>query len=113
MAEYETMTETERVIIGIDWLNQVAPPEWWNRVEAELLNMREPDDCVLGQVFQEHADLYGYSSGYSYALHELFDEEGLSFMFECGFIHENANRYPELHRAWIAGIAGVRESVMA
>lgn len=60
-----------RVNRGIKLLN-VKHHGWISSVNIKRLDQRDPQWCILGQVFKEKARTYWQSrSGYDYALHQF------------------------------------------
>jgi len=79
VAEPETPAEEERdprVQRGVEWLDQHVP-DWANLIKLKTFDIGNSSQCVLGQIYQEEMDPYGYALG----KHDLepIDEHTLGF----------------------------------
>ena len=110
-------TAEERVNKGVQWLDANAPKFWWERINLEALTLWSPWSCVLGQVFNEDADQYGYESGYQYVLEEHLakgqDANIPVFVTAHGFLPSAGIGGGELREEWIQAITVCREAVPA
>jgi hypothetical protein len=69
------MTAATPAEYGAAWLDE-HDPGWADRVIVERLDIRQPCNCILGQLYSTNG-----KSGYS----RLFDRHGEEFMFRLGF----------------------------
>jgi hypothetical protein len=78
-------TAEEAVAKGIQWLDKKGPANWRELVDVAKLNIDDPVDCILGQVFADKVrnpeytytswDSPGrmYTTGYEYAVYTFFE----------------------------------------
>lgn len=55
---------TAEIAAGVAWLDDQRPG-WRGEVNAERLDMRMPNDCVLGQLYSNYWQAVGVRSAYS------------------------------------------------
>jgi hypothetical protein len=85
-------TLRERIEKGAAWLNKVKP-EWRDLVDISDLDLASGFYCVLGQVFHDEAEEYGYADGFDYAIGYVvpvppasaFNQNRAAWMEEHGF----------------------------
>lgn len=94
---YERRRRIER---GIERLDELGPSDWRQHVVLGLLNMNDPQVCVLGQVYRTDAGHYqdGYSFGQSQLL--LGSEDPSHF----GFDNVVGESYRDLTDAWLEAL---------
>lgn len=98
-------TIRERVERGAAWLDSVKP-NWRDAVNVRVLDLSEPVDCVLGQVFAyEAAEADPYWSGFEYVLNSghFKDASGSSLTGQWALDHAFDNDeepYAALTAAW-------------
>ena len=86
----KSMTIKQRVRAGIKFLDKIYTRETWRpKVELRKLDLRYPNDCMLGQTdsdFASHATKLGLS---------------LSQLYRLGFVvKRSVEDYPKLTAAW-------------
>jgi hypothetical protein len=88
----------QQVAKGLEILDQHAEAEWWQRVHTDYLSISDPFNCVLGQVFADHAHDGGLTSGYIWANDNLpFTATELQF---AGFCGNSDATMSELREVW-------------
>lgn len=106
MSKYAPIAQ--RVLAGALWLDLVRP-NWRDLVDLHQLDITNPDDCVLGQVFhdegREHANF-----GYSWACHvfgwdwvQSSDPQPQPHV-ALGFTALNWGEWDELQHLWSVAI---------
>jgi hypothetical protein len=88
---YEAET---RVAAGAEWMDANAPG-WMASIDLNLLDVKSPFKCVLGQVFHRNSN---DTAGYFYAVDTMLGNEtgvavGLGFQTAAA---ERVDRYEEL-----------------
>jgi len=109
----------EAVATGIQWLNQNAPENWRELVDLDKLDIDDPEDCILGQVFADKANNFDYVrevswsqlgwkfvNGYDYAVYTFleghFDDDVTTPLGFSGGLGINSFT---LTAAWKRGLA--------
>jgi hypothetical protein len=71
---------------------------WWRKVDPSSLDLANPDDCVLGQIYRGIIVNVKGLSTYSFAVKRL----GLSTLAQllCGFEAVSPHGYEALNEAW-------------
>lgn len=108
-----TLTPFQRVANGVDWLNEHAPAEWWDRVDLDNLSIDDPKFCVLGQVFAAAADEAGIFTGYHFVMMDFEDGPGTD-PIRYGFCPKlDAQDDLNIEIAWLSVIDKIRVEVYA
>jgi hypothetical protein len=93
------LTLRECVTEGVLWLDEKAPG-WAERVDLSLLDMKDPQRCIIGQVFR------GESFGYALASRGV-----RAWGFSLGFDRRDSEPswvlFPFLNRWWPRGWEGL------
>lgn len=104
----------DRILAGIDVLNEKFGPDWVDHVDVTTLDLSSPNACVLGQVYkdaeitpeQERTIFHKFStesvSGFWRGLVILngdVEDEAWAFGFDTG-----AESYEELDTAWVTAL---------
>jgi len=98
----------KRVQNGVKVLDNYDP-EWFNKIDLELLNLGNCMNCVLGQLFEKQWEQYSRSikedinNPYSYGKNNLFhgnNDYCIIMSIHCGFSSYNDEIYPELTDEW-------------
>ncbi len=112
MIEFEGMLLLKEIVEGVKFLDN-AKPDWPWDVVKDWLNMSNPRDCILGQLYADSVmscdctcDCYDVTcdsgdrcrSGYGYAVrHVLSDDQDPS---ELGFSVDDTCTFEQLNVYW-------------
>ena len=94
-----------RVARGAAWLDEHRPDWWRTDINLEILNLRNGDNCIIGQVFKEpyhHGAVFGKPRGFNVNL------EHTDFNVDHGFFAygNNLEDYSILQECWVDLICG-------
>jgi hypothetical protein len=98
-----TLTITDRVSAGAAWLDEHRP-DWWQRIDLDTLDLREPCYCVLGQEYAAEVDLDGHGlccNGYQLAVARMDDHHPAELGFSADLhLAESVEFWDQLADAW-------------
>ncbi len=85
----------QRIDRGIAWMDEHAPADWREKIDQKKLNMGDPCNCVVGQVFGDFWEKFKlYTAGEQ--------EQAISLGFTL-FLPDEDNQFDwlQLKQAWV------------
>lgn len=94
-------TFSARAFRGMAYLDQ-HKPGWVDLIDTELLDMRSPDRCILGQLFGSYWNYCIYNGDFWKNVPDHHEVHDYGFQIAEDDYKFIRNPYPELSEIWVA-----------